>query len=41
MTRLDELGRRFGVPPAGVESLRAILALQAQGSDRADHGADA
>ena len=29
MSRLDELGRRFGVPPDGVESLRAILALQA------------
>ena len=30
MSRLDELGRRFGVPPGGVESLRAILALQAK-----------
>ena len=30
MSRLDELAQRFGVPPAGVESLRAILALQAQ-----------
>ena len=30
MSRLDDLGRRFGVPPAGVESLRAILALQAK-----------
>lgn len=29
MNRLDELGRRFGVPPAGIEALRAILALQA------------
>jgi 16S rRNA (guanine527-N7)-methyltransferase len=27
---LEELGRRFGVPSAGVESLRAILALQAE-----------
>jgi 16S rRNA (guanine527-N7)-methyltransferase len=30
VSRLDELGRRFGVPPGGVESLRAILALQAK-----------
>jgi 16S rRNA (guanine527-N7)-methyltransferase len=30
VSRLDEVGRRFGVPPAGVESLRAILALQAK-----------
>ena len=30
MSRLEELGRRFGVPPAGVEALRAILALQAE-----------
>jgi 16S rRNA (guanine527-N7)-methyltransferase len=28
VSRLEELGRRFGVPPGGVESLRAILALQ-------------
>jgi 16S rRNA (guanine527-N7)-methyltransferase len=28
--RLDELGRRFDVPPAGLEALRAILALQAE-----------
>jgi 16S rRNA (guanine527-N7)-methyltransferase len=30
VSRLDELGRRFGVPPGGIESLRAILALQAR-----------
>jgi 16S rRNA (guanine527-N7)-methyltransferase len=30
VSRLDELGRRFGVPSAGIESLRAILALQAK-----------
>jgi 16S rRNA (guanine527-N7)-methyltransferase len=30
VSRLEELGRRFGVPPAGIESLRAILALQAE-----------
>jgi 16S rRNA (guanine527-N7)-methyltransferase len=30
VSRLEELGRRFGVPPAGVESLRAILAFQAE-----------
>lgn len=30
MKRLEELGRRYGVPPAGVESLEAILALQAE-----------
>jgi 16S rRNA (guanine527-N7)-methyltransferase len=30
VNRLDELGRRFGVPPAGIEALRAILALQAE-----------
>jgi 16S rRNA (guanine527-N7)-methyltransferase len=29
VSRLEELGRRFGVSPGGVESLRAILALQA------------
>jgi 16S rRNA (guanine527-N7)-methyltransferase len=29
VTRLEEVGRRFGVPPAGVEALRAILELQA------------
>lgn len=29
MTRLADVGRRFGVPPAGVEALRAILELQA------------
>ena len=29
MTRFADLGRRFGVPPAGVEALRAILELQA------------
>ena len=29
MTRLAEVGQRFGVPPAGVEALRAILELQA------------
>jgi 16S rRNA (guanine527-N7)-methyltransferase len=28
VSRLEELGRRFGVPPARVEALRAILALQ-------------
>ena len=30
MSRLDELGRRFGVPPAGLSALAAILALQAE-----------
>jgi 16S rRNA (guanine527-N7)-methyltransferase len=30
VSRLDEVGRRFGVPPEGIEALRAILALQAQ-----------
>jgi 16S rRNA (guanine527-N7)-methyltransferase len=30
VSRLEELGRRFGVPPGGVEALRAILALQAE-----------
>ena len=30
MKRLEELGRRYGVPPAGLEALRAILALQAE-----------
>jgi 16S rRNA (guanine527-N7)-methyltransferase len=30
VNRLEELGRRFGVPPAGIEALRAILALQAE-----------
>ena len=30
MSRLDSLGQRFGVPAAGVEALRAILALQAE-----------
>jgi 16S rRNA (guanine527-N7)-methyltransferase len=29
VTRFADLGRRFGVPPAGVEALRAILELQA------------
>ena len=29
MTRLEEVGRRFGVPSVGVEALRAILELQA------------
>ncbi len=29
MTRLEELGRRFGVPPAGLAALAAILDLQA------------
>ena len=29
MTRLEELGRRFGVPPAGLRALAAILELQA------------
>jgi 16S rRNA (guanine527-N7)-methyltransferase len=29
VNRLEELGRRFGIAPAGVEALRAILALQA------------
>jgi 16S rRNA (guanine527-N7)-methyltransferase len=28
--RLEELGRRYGVPPAGVAALGAILALQAE-----------
>jgi 16S rRNA (guanine527-N7)-methyltransferase len=28
--RLEELGRRYGVAPAGLESLAAILALQAE-----------
>ena len=30
MRRLEELGRRYGVPPAGLEALRPILALQAE-----------
>ena len=30
MSRLDELGRRFGVPPAGLSALAAILALQSE-----------
>ena len=30
MTRLDELGDRYGIPPAGVRALDAILALQAE-----------
>ena len=30
MSRLEELGRRFGVPPGGVESLRALLDVQAK-----------
>ncbi len=30
MRRLDELGRRYGVPPAGLTALEAILALQAE-----------
>lgn len=30
MKRLEELGRRYGVPPAGIEALQAILALQAE-----------
>jgi 16S rRNA (guanine527-N7)-methyltransferase len=29
VTRLEELGRRYAVPPAGVSALRAILELQA------------
>jgi 16S rRNA (guanine527-N7)-methyltransferase len=29
VSRLDEVGRRFGVPPAAVEALRAVLELQA------------
>lgn len=29
MSRLEELGRRYGVPPAGVAAMRAILELQA------------
>ena len=29
MNRLEELGRRFGVPPAGLASLAAVLELQA------------
>jgi 16S rRNA (guanine527-N7)-methyltransferase len=29
VTRLEAVGRRFGVPAGGVESLRAVLALQA------------
>ncbi len=29
MTRLEELGRRHGVPPAGLRALEAILELQA------------
>jgi 16S rRNA (guanine527-N7)-methyltransferase len=28
--RLEELGRRYGVPPAGIQALEAILALQAE-----------
>jgi 16S rRNA (guanine527-N7)-methyltransferase len=30
VTRLEELGRRYGVPPRGLEALAAILALQAE-----------
>ena len=30
MNRLEALGRRFDVPPAGIEALRTILALQAE-----------
>jgi 16S rRNA (guanine527-N7)-methyltransferase len=30
VNRLEELGRRFEVPHAGIEALRAILALQAE-----------
>ena len=30
MKRLEELGRRYGVAPAGLEALDAILALQAE-----------
>jgi len=30
MSRLDDLGRRFGVPPAGLSALAAILALQSE-----------
>ena len=30
MNRLEELGRRFGVAPAGLDALHAILALQAE-----------
>ena len=33
MTKLDRVGRRFGIPEAGVESLRAILDLQAHDPD--------
>jgi 16S rRNA (guanine527-N7)-methyltransferase len=29
VSRLEELGRRFGIAPAGIEALGAILALQA------------
>ena len=30
MKRLEELGRRYGVPPGGLTALEAILALQAE-----------
>ena len=30
MKRLEELGRRYGIPPAGLTALHAILALQAE-----------
>jgi 16S rRNA (guanine527-N7)-methyltransferase len=30
VNRLEELGRRYGIPPSGIEALRAILALQAE-----------
>ena len=30
MKRLEELGRRYGVPPSGLAALEAILALQAE-----------
>jgi len=30
MSRLEDLGRRFGVPPAGLSALAAILALQSE-----------
>ena len=33
MTNLDRVGRRFGIPEAGVESLRSILDLQAHDPD--------
>ena len=33
MTKFDRVGRRFGIPEAGVESLRSILDLQAHDPD--------